>query len=417
MNRIFWDFFFTPAYDLAVAIGAFFWLIIKRFKKGPLKPSLSERLGFSIPDPGNKAVIWIHAISVGETKAARPLFLLLKKAYPDAFFLVTQTTFTGQGEARRSLSTADAFAFLPLDFSWIMRRWVKKLKPTYFILIEGDFWWNLLKNLKAQKTKIILASGKISKKSASRFQKVPFFAKKLFGFFDLFCVQNEEQADRFASFRKILEITGNLKFDLEPSSTLDSPLNPFQKPSITIACTHAKEESMLLSELEPFFPNLSIFLAPRHPERFDEVENLLRERKISYIRWSELEKALGSETVILIDAMGKLPFCYAKSFLSIVAGSFVPHIGGHNVLEPCLYGCPSLFGPYTYSQTELSAHVLKAKAGLQIELQNVQTTFRELFENPSLLENMKEAAKHLFSSGKGTAQKTFSLLQEKRIWQ
>ncbi|MCC6127834.1 MAG: hypothetical protein IT584_01355, partial [Chlamydiae bacterium] len=193
------------------------WILARRFKKQK-GPNLSERLGLSIPDTSAKPVIWIHAVSVGETKAARPLFLRLKIAYPDAFFLITHATQTGYEEAKRSLASADSFAFLPLDLSLVVRRWVKALKPTHFILMEGDFWWNLLSALKKQKTKLVLVSGKISGKSASRFRKIPFFAKKLFGLFDVFCVKSEEEAFRFAPFRNLLHVTGNIKFDLEPAS-------------------------------------------------------------------------------------------------------------------------------------------------------------------------------------------------------
>lgn len=408
---------FTSIYDVLLALSAVFWLFFKRLKKRNAQPGLKERLGFNLPETNGKRVIWLHAVSVGETKAARPLFLLLKKSYPDAFFFVTTTTFTGQQEAKRSLSSADAFAFLPLDLSWIMQRWAKKLNPTHFVLIEGDFWWNLLRILKKRKTKLILASGKISKKSASRFKKVPFFAKHLFGFFDLFCVQNQEMASLFSSFRKDLHIAGNLKYDLEPLIVSTQLLEKFQRPFLTLSCTHGSEENLLLDALNNFLKSFSIFLAPRHPERFDEVEKLLQQKKLSYVRWSQIEKATGEETIILMDCIGKLAICYTKSLFAFVAGSFVDHIGGHNVLEPCLYGCPSFFGPYTYSQKELTTLILREKAGLQIPLERIEATIQHLLQNPSSLEDMRESAKRASQINRGAAKKTFSLGQEKRIWQ
>jgi 3-deoxy-D-manno-octulosonic-acid transferase len=387
--------------------------------KGKKKATLRERLGMKIPDAQGRAVIWIHAVSVGETKAAQPLFLRLKEKFPEAFFLVTHTTWTGREEAKRSLGSADAFAFLPLDFSWIMRRWVKILRPTHFVLIEGDFWFNQLSALKSFGTKIVLASGKISERSARRFKRVSFFAKRLFGFFNLFCVQSEEYAVRFAPFVKDVRVTGNLKFDLEPQKVLVKEDLIVKEPRwvITIACTHAPEEELLLMALEPLFPKLTIFLAPRHPERFDEVAELLEERKIPFVRWSQLEKRAGEETVILIDLMGQLPFCYSNSLLAIVGGSFTDRVGGHNILEPCLYGCPSFFGPYMHGQPELTSHVLKAKAGGQIAISETLFTLEQLLTNSESLEAMKIGASRLFSSGKGSVEKTISLMKKKGIWQ
>ncbi len=384
-------------------------------KKGP---SLLERLGIKVPEAGGRSVIWIHAVSVGETKAAQPLFLRLKKEFPEAFFLVTHATWTGREEAKRSLGLADAFAFLPLDFSWIMRRWVKRLRPTYFVLVEGDFWFNQLSALKRGGAKIVLASGKISERSARRFGFVSFFAKRLFGLVDLFCVQSEEHAARFAPFVREVYVAGNLKFDVEPQEIEEGKfLKRGEREVITIACTHDPEEKLLLEVLEPMFSRLTIFLAPRHPERFDAVEKLLVEKKISFVRLSQLQHAKGKETVILVDAMGQLPFCYANSRLAFVGGSFTDRIGGHNVLEPCLYGCPSLFGPYMQGQRELTSHVLRAGAGRQIAAHEALSTLELFFSDPAFLGEMKQGANLLFSQGRGSAEKTIFLMREKRIWQ
>lgn len=401
----------TLCYDVILASVSAPWILARRFKKQK-GPNLSERLGLKIPNSGGRPVIWIHAVSVGETKAARPLFLRLKKIYPDAFFLVTHATQTGHEEAKRSLASADHFAYLPLDLSFVVRRWAKALKPTHFILIEGDFWWNLLNALKNVRCKLTLVSGKISKKSASRFAKIPFFAKRLFGLFDVFCVKSEEESARFAPFRKTIHITGNIKFDLEPMSVISLPL-PLQSnlPTLTIASTHPLEEKLLLEALHPLLPRLKIFLAPRHPERFSEVELLLKEKNISFIRWSEKEKATGHETIVLMDCMGQLPVCYAHSLLTLVAGSFIDHIGGHNVLEPCLYGCPSLFGPHAFSQKELTAHVLHAKAGLEIGIKDICVTIEKLMDNPLLLKEMQTAARNLFADGGKATEKTVSLIE------
>ncbi|MDP1607758.1 MAG: glycosyltransferase N-terminal domain-containing protein [Chlamydiales bacterium] len=380
-------------------------------------PTFSERLGLAIPDPKGRRVIWIHAISVGETKAAQPLFERLKADHPEAFFLVTHTTATGRQEAKRSLSSADAFAYMPLDFPWIMNRWAKTLRPSHFLLIEGDFWFNQLQALKRQGTKIILASGKISERSASRFSKIPFFSKQLFGVFDLFCVQSDEYATRFAPFVKSSVVTGNLKFDVKPQS-LSPPasLHRYQKPMITLGSTHALEEKFLLAALKPFFAHYTILLAPRHPERLEEVKKLLQSQGISYSLWSELERASGEETVILVDLMGQLSICYAISQLAFVAGSFVDGVGGHNMLEPCLYGCPSLFGPYTYTQKELVSYVLQARAGMQLDVSQVASVIEGYLQDPISLTAMRASALALSKGTGKVSETTCFLMKEKSIW-
>ena len=372
-------------YDALIALLAFGSspkLLWDRWKKKKKNPTLSERFGWKLPDPQGKPVIWIHAVSVGEAKAAQSLFRSLKDQYPASFFLITTGTATGQAEAKRSLPEADAFFFLPLDFSFVMRRWAKALRPTHFILIESDFWAHLLLELKKQKTFLVLASGKISERSASRFRFFSFFAKKLFGLFDLFCVQSKEYASRFAPFVPQLYITGNLKFDAEPKPIDITPWQGLcRHHAITIASTHAPEEESLLKALKPLFADLLIFLAPRHPERVNAVEKILQDLQIPFIRWSQVEGRTGHETVILIDSMGQLPICYKLSKLAIVAGSFTDKVGGHNLIEPCLYGCPSLFGPFTHAQTEFTHRILEAGAGLQIPLSAVEKTVDQILKN------------------------------------
>ncbi len=330
--------------------------------RGKRHPSFLQRLGFFLPPPSCRKAIWIHAVSVGEVKAAVPFFHLLKSKFPESSIYITTTTATGQEEARRSLGSAYAFLYLPLDFSFSVRRFVRKIKPSLIFFIEGDLWPNLLLEIKKSGCKIFLVSGKMSERSFSRWLKVPFFAKKMFSSLDLICAQTEEMANRFLSFTTEVCTTGNLKFDMRSQTVKNLPELGF--PALTLSSTHAPEEEMLLDFLKkgPWL----IFLAPRHPERFEEVSKILLKKNISFVRWSEIEKYTKEIKVILVDVMGQLATCYAKSELAIVGGSFVPQIGGHNVLEPCLYGCPVLFGPYTFSQKELVQKVLEAGSGLQI---------------------------------------------------
>lgn len=385
-------------------------LLIDRIWKGKRHPGFLQRLGFRIPHPTGP-VIWIHAVSVGEIKAAQPLFRELRKREKDAFFLITTTTATGQAEAKRSLPEADAIAYLPIDLSWVVRRWVQKLKPKLFILVESDFWFNLLAALKRSGTKIVLVSGKVSERSASRFRLFSSFSRRLFSHFDLLCIQNGDHLHRFKPLvldPKRLHVTGNLKLDIEPQS-VDAPfwrskLN-IQQPVMTISCTHAPEEELLIDALQN--TNWFIILVPRHPERFEEVAQILTRKKIPFFRWSQSGLKRGGERVLLVDAMGQLPICYSLSRLALVAGSYIDRIGGHNVLEPCLYGTPVIFGPYTYAQREFADRAIELGAGARISIEQLKT-FIENF--PSMEKKMRVAALQLVQNGRGSTARTLDVI-------
>ncbi len=344
--------------------------------KGKRHPSFLQRLGLFLPSRPEGQVIWIHAVSVGEVKSAAPFFRILKEKFPDAWIFVTTTTATGQEEAKRSLKSAGAYLYMPFDFSFVASLFVNKLRPDLFFLVESDFWPNHLKAVKRGGGKTFLISGKLSKKAASRWRYIPKFAQKMFSNIDLLCVQTEEDKTRLLPFTSKISITGNLKFDFQPQETNQLPV-PLDRIFITLGCTHSPEEEWLLDLLKE--SPWTLFLAPRHPERFVEVADLLAKKKISFIRWKDLPN-LHEEKVVLVDCMGQLASCYLLSKLAIVGGSFVTHVGGHNVLEPCLYGCPSLFGPHTFTQNLLVEKVLTAQAGLQKSLEGVRDGVEEILE-------------------------------------
>lgn len=375
-------------------------LLLDRLK-GKRHPEFLQRLGFYLPKP-DKPVIWIHAVSVGEIKAASPLFKALKTN--ENYLFITATTATGLAEAKRSLPEADAFAYLPIDFTWVVRRFVKILNPKRFVLVESDFWPNLLKALNRNGTTISLVSGKMSERSAKRFQLFSSFSKRLFSLFDHLCVQNEEHYERFLPFADParLKVTGNLKLDIKPQPVTQKL--DLDGPVITISCTHAPEEEMILNALSD--GRWTLILAPRHPERFNEVANLLERKKLPFSRWSQSKTG----KILLVDAMGQLPICYAHSRLAILGGSFIDGIGGHNVLEPCLYGTPVFFGPYTQTQREFAKRVLEAKAGRQISISDLRESVDQFFAG--LEEPMRLGTQLAIESGRGAAQRTLQVITD-----
>jgi 3-deoxy-D-manno-octulosonic-acid transferase len=394
-------------YDLLLVLFALVSLPKFFRRRGKDQPTLKDRFGYAPPEGSRTVRIWIHAVSLGEVKAALPLIRLLPK---EAEILLTTSTATGFQEALRHKLRV---RFFPLDFSWIMRRWLRSFRPTLLLFIEGDLWPNLLREARLYKVKTALVSGKVSEKSAKRFRFFSRIANALFGKLDLLAVQNEEYRERFASFvERPIEVSGNLKLDFSPQPTDPEAtrrrfsLAPDQLV-ITLASTHAPEEKELLEELQGLWqewPNLVLFLAPRHPERIEEVAALLRARERRFCRWSEGKSA----PIVLVDRMGELAHLYAISALSIVAGSFSSRIGGHNVLEPCLYGCPVLFGPHMEAQKEFAKRVLEGEAGAQVTVRELESKVREFLTSPHLSKQAYQVAEE----GKGAAVRAMQLFKE-----
>ncbi len=421
MFRFFYDFALLIFFVFSLPKWLWQWKVLGKYRE-----SLAARLGLTLPtlDTRGKQVIWIHAISMGETRAIIPLFHQIKKRYPQALLVLSSTTETGHAEAKRSMPSADAHFFLPLDFSWIIRRLVKQIQPTTLILCESDFWYNLLDICYKNGTKVCLVNGKISERSLHRFQKIPFFTKKLFAPFSLLCLQNETYAERFLSLnipKEKLFVTGNLKFD---SSV--TPLSPSEKQHLRqtlkieegdrvlcIGSTHAPEEEWILSALIPVWrkiPALKVLLVPRHPERFQAVADQIKRQGIAFSRYSE--NPTESTPLVLIDTMGLLNKCYELAELAIVGGSFVSHVGGHNILEPILLNVPVLFGPHMHSQPELSELILNAHAGLQLEIEALAETLIQLLENPQEYQNLQENCRALATSLPGATHRTLEKIDK-----
>lgn len=375
---------------------------------------------------GAAPLIWIHAVSMGETKAIIHFANLLHQKYPHAEFLITSITETGHAEAKRSLPFAKHHCFLPIDLSWIIRPIVNRLKPDLVVLSETDYWYNFLHAAKENGASIAVINGKLSLRSQNRYKWLGSLLKSLFAPVDIFCVQTEEYRERLETLhipKEKIIVTGNLKFDAPKETLTERELlelkNKFEITKddfvLVAGSTHETEEALIIEaykKLSPTHPHLKILLVPRHPERFDRVEKLFQESSLPYTKWSTLTHATGKEKVFLIDTMGLLKKCYQIADLAIMGGSFVSHVGGHNVLEPAFYGVPVLFGPHMYTQTELAELILKAQAGNQITHENLTTEIEHLIANKEKRAAYSYQGKALTSSLQGTSQCTLEVLKK-----
>lgn len=393
--------------------------------RGKYRQSLKTRLGISLPSftpKKGQEVIWIHAVSVGETRAVIPLFRSIRAAYPNSAILISSTTETGRAEAMRSMPEADVHFFLPFDFSWTIRRLILQFKPTRLILCESDFWYHLLKIAKEKGAKVHLVNGKVSKRSCQRFKTFSFFTRKLFAHFDCLCLQSERYRERFSSMgipNEKIHVTGNLKFDLQEKKMETSEKTTFKEslgitPSdriLVVGSTHAPEEDRILSVLSSVWkkiPDLKVILVPRHPERFNEVAHLLAQKAMAFCRFSEKRNA--GERLILIDRMGKLNSCYQIADIAIVGGSYTSHVGGHNIFEPIAFGVPVFFGPHMHSQPDLEEIVLTSGSGKQVNIEQLYGNLIEVLEKPEIRHQYIHACHHLAQSVKGATERTFAHL-------
>ncbi|MBA2368267.1 MAG: 3-deoxy-D-manno-octulosonic acid transferase [Candidatus Protochlamydia sp.] len=411
----------------ALAILAAPKMLYHLYKHKKYLGSLGPRLGLNYPifEKSHHPLIWIHAVSMGEAKAVVSLARELKFHYPNARLVVSSITETGHAEVQRSFPFADYRVYLPFDFSFIVRRIMQQASPDVVILCESDFWFNFLRYAKKEGALLALVNGKISSRSKNRFRAAPFFSKPLFNLFEVLCIQNEFYAKRFlqagAPSMK-MEVTGNLKLDDEypqlcPEETAEwrkkLGIGPDQLV-LTIGSSHHPEEQLFLTHLKDIwkkYPELKVLIVPRHPERFKEVESLLENEDLSWISFTDINCRTGKEQVILVDAMGMLRMCYQLSDIALVAGSFTSKVGGHNILEPCWYGKPVLFGPFMHTQLELVDYILNANAALQVSMETLKDQIELLVTDAYLRSTMGQNGLELIQSLKGSTQRTLLAIE------
>ncbi|WP_420420663.1 3-deoxy-D-manno-octulosonic acid transferase [Simkania sp.] len=401
-------------------------LLWQRVVHGKYRKSFLSRIQGKGPRPESKGpVIWLHAVSVGEVKALSTLTSHIRKASPDAFILVSTVTETGQSEAKRLIKEANAFCYLPLDFPWIVRRFVQRLQPDLLVLIEGDFWLNLLKEVKKSEGSVVLVNGKISERSLKRYLFMKSFGQELFQRIDAFCVQSEEYLKRFLKLGiapEKLTVIGNLKYDIPAPEPTDAEIAKWKEklgvqPSdlvLTVGSTHEREEELLLRALKPLwnkYENLKLLLVPRHPERFRKVEKMIEDEGAQFTCYSNLAERKGDEKIILIDEMGVLPKCYRISDLSIVGGSFVEGIGGHDIFEPAKMGIPVLFGPHMHKQVELTQNLTQSGVGKQIPIDELADVLEKYLSNPPSMKEDGEKGKRFAQKVMGCAFRTWKEIE------
>ena len=430
-------------YSLFIAIGVFLaspYFLFRGLQTGKYFGTLGERFG-GLP-PQVKALpagcIWIHAVSVGEAIAALPLARQLKQQFPARPLVISTTTETGQKLAEERFNFADAIIYFPFDWSWIVRRVLRAVRPACVLIVETEMWPNFMRQTHRAGVPLIIVNGRISQKSFRRHQRAlrwfPFvvgrFYRGVLNNVSLFLMQSESDADRIremgaASDRVI--VTGNLKYDSPPpeesafvrwlAKTIDLEK---RRPLIVAGSVTSGEESLVLiafGVLQGQMRNALLVLAPRKPDRFDAAAQDIVESLRKYVRRSSIDVNSSASTnavpvftsdisVLLLDSIGELAAIYGLADAVYVGGSMV-EAGGHNILEPAGFGKPPLFGEHMENFQELANTFLARAAARQVtNPEDLGVAWIELLEDSARRQKMGDAARALVEENRGATART-----------
>jgi 3-deoxy-D-manno-octulosonic-acid transferase len=392
--------------------------------------SLHQRLGF-LPITFNidgDDSIWIHAVSVGETLTARALAADLKSLYPRFRLFLSTTTLAGQQVARDTLQDLDGVFYCPFDWTFIVRRTLNLVRPRVFIMIETEIWPNLLRACRKRGVMTVLINGRISSRSYPRYRLIRPFFRRVLADIDRFCMQNEESAARVVALGADparVTVTGSLKFDsLQlPAGTVHGKprervlrffrISPSRQVVVAGSTLRGEEAAVLraFARVKSASPSALAILAPRHPERFGEVERLARDAGFVTIRRSELPiDAEPRADVVILDSIGELAQIYQLATAVFVGGSLVDR-GGHNILEPAIFGKPILFGPHMQNFKEIADAFLSNGAAVQVlSDRDLEDALLGLLIDPVRRARLGAAARALVEANRGAKDKTLSVI-------
>jgi 3-deoxy-D-manno-octulosonic-acid transferase len=394
--------------------------------------SLPQRLGY-LPVSFNLDAdesIWIHAVSVGEVLTARALLPALRERYPKLRLFLSTTTMTGQQIARNNLQYVDEVFYFPFDLGFIVNRTLALVRPRLFIMMETEIWPNQLRACDRAGVKTMLVNGRISSRSYPRYRLARPFFRRVLRHVDRFCMQSDESARRVVDIgadRDRVMVTGSLKFDsleMPGSSPADRGSNRVlryfrispDRPVVIAASTLKGEEEAVLDAFQRIratMTNALLIIAPRKPQRFDDVERLARRAGWNVARRSELRvDAEPRHDVIVLDTIGELAQLYQVATAVFVGGSLVD-TGGHNILEPAVFGKPIIFGPYMHNFAEIAQTFLENGAAIQVRTaRELEPALLELLGDPVRRARLGAAARALVEANRGARTRTLAAIAQ-----
>ncbi|MBL1320060.1 MAG: lipid IV(A) 3-deoxy-D-manno-octulosonic acid transferase [Methylophaga sp.] len=392
------------------SVNAYWHRWAERFGKGPV-----------ISD--DAAIIWIHAVSVGEVEACRPLVKQLRTEYPDHQLLITTMTPTGSERVKLLFENSVFHCYLPYDLPFAIKRFLNRTKPQFGIIMETEIWPNLIYYCHKRNIPLVLANARLSERSTKGYAHFPEFIKETLQNLPLIAAQGQDDRKRFQQLGANIEnvhAIGNLKYEITLPASLTEQADAMRhlwdsnRPVWVAASTHEGEEEMVINaarQVRALFPNLLLIIVPRHPQRFDRVAALAGKAGFKTLRRSDQQACPADVQILVVDTMGELPLFYAASDVAFVGGSLVPH-GGHNVLEPAALGRAIVTGPHYFNFNEITTDFLRADAIIEVsDIQSLADTTIKLLQNPQQRAQMGEAALQLIAGSQSASTHLINLIK------
>lgn len=357
----------------------------------------------------DKPVIWIHTVSVGETRATVTLVQSLRANYPDHQILLTHTTPTGRAASEQLYGDDVIRVYLPYDYPFAVKRFLRHFRPRVGVLLETEIWFNLIHACHAESVPLLLLNARLSEKSARRYASFPKLARSSLHELFLISAQTEKDALRLAGLaNRAIPVMGNLKFDIAPPPAMLElgkylrSLFGDHRPVFVAASTREGEEALLLDALHNAdVDKLLVVIVPRHPQRFDEIAAMIEQRGLRMQRRSDDDPISDHTQIVLGDSMGEMFAYYAACDLAFIGGSLLP-FGGQNLIEACAVGTPLLIGPHTHNFAQATELAVAKGAAIQIHhADELVNQLNILLHNPKQLAQMSEAGKSFVHGNRG----------------
>jgi 3-deoxy-D-manno-octulosonic-acid transferase len=408
-------------YTFLYAVAIFLLLPFEYFKrpKNLRRKWLMEKFGrldFNSSRTHVSASIWVHAVSVGEVMAATPLLKRIREGYPSKGIVLSTITDTGLKVAKERVPEGSTVVYLPFDMPSILNAAVSRAMPVLLIVIETELWPNMLRVFRMKGVPVILLNGRISEKSFRGYKKISQFMKKVLSYVDLLGMQSDEYVERIRSLgaddARVRNL-GNFKFDLRPPSRMPEWTELIKGPLIVAGSTHGGEEELMASvyvSLKKDFPDLNIIVAPRHPERFKGVEEMLMARGIPFVKRSALggPASLSAGAFVLLDTVGELLSVYGAADIAVIGKSF-RGIGGQNPLEPAFWGKPIVCGPHM-ENFPVIREFYKEGAAMEVTEDRLYPQLKELLISGDRANEMGSKARELYRKNSGAVEKAMKII-------
>ncbi len=419
-------FIYSALYTIALAF-----LLPFEYLKRPVelrKRWLRERFGvYKAERPvrqaqGDNRPVWIHAVSVGEVIGSVPLIKKIKERHPSLDIIISTVTDTGQKVAGERAGAYAEIIYVPFDLPFAVRNALCKVRPSVFIIMETELWPHIIRMLEENNVPVVLMNGRLSERSYKRYKKMVFFIKRVLRNFTFLCVQDEIYAERFRSLGAAperIKVIGSFKFDTRPSSAVPAWTETLSGPVIIAGSTHETEEDLILDaymRLKSDFPGLNLIVAPRHPERFRAVEELVKKRGLKYTKRSDLSFGHGdtgktaSGLVVVLDVIGELSAVYGAADIAVMGGSFIEH-GGQNPLEPAFWGKAVVCGPHM-ENFPFIGEFYSRKGAVMAEAPLLYGVLKGLLDSPEEMRRMGGVAKGLYEKNSGATDRAMEIIDK-----